>query len=41
MELDVNALDMLPASEEPQLYPCQVTCPPGGTCGGRTCFITQ
>ncbi|WP_424530272.1 ALQxL family class IV lanthipeptide [Sphaerisporangium viridialbum] len=26
MEIDVNALEMLPSSEEEQLYPCQPTC---------------
>ncbi|MEV7908569.1 ALQxL family class IV lanthipeptide [Streptomyces anulatus] len=34
MDLDVTALDMLPAEEESQLYPCQVTC------SGLTCFKT-
>ncbi|MEV7908568.1 ALQxL family class IV lanthipeptide [Streptomyces anulatus] len=44
MELDITALDMLPAQEESQLYPCQVTC--GGkscahTCTGPTCDWTN
>ncbi|MEU0487323.1 ALQxL family class IV lanthipeptide [Streptosporangium sp. NPDC006013] len=26
MELDVQALDMLPAQTESQLYPCDITC---------------
>ncbi|MEV7010254.1 ALQxL family class IV lanthipeptide [Streptosporangium sp. NPDC051022] len=38
MELDITALDLLPA-EESQLYPCQVTC--SKTCHGYTCFITS
>ncbi|MFF4412973.1 ALQxL family class IV lanthipeptide [Streptosporangium sp. NPDC001559] len=41
MELDITALDLLPAEEESPLYPCQVTCYPR-TCGiGRTCQITE
>ncbi|GAA4213775.1 ALQxL family class IV lanthipeptide [Microbispora amethystogenes] len=41
MELDVKALDMLPASEESELYPCQITCAGGRTCGGWTCWSTD
>ncbi|MFC3979394.1 ALQxL family class IV lanthipeptide [Streptosporangium jomthongense] len=36
MELDITALDMLPAQEESPLYPCKETCP--RTCA-RTCFL--
>ncbi|MEV7010257.1 ALQxL family class IV lanthipeptide [Streptosporangium sp. NPDC051022] len=44
MELDIAALDRLPAEEEALLYPCQVTC--GGkscqhTCTGPTCDWTN
>ncbi|MFI6291305.1 ALQxL family class IV lanthipeptide [Nonomuraea sp. NPDC050790] len=39
MELDVTALDMIPAVEEERLYPCSITCE-GITCKGRTCRIT-
>ncbi|MEU8197413.1 ALQxL family class IV lanthipeptide [Microbispora amethystogenes] len=41
MELDVNALDMLPAPEESRLMACTVTC--GRSCYGATgtCGITQ
>ncbi|MFC3979395.1 ALQxL family class IV lanthipeptide [Streptosporangium jomthongense] len=38
MELDITALDLLPA-EESQLKDCQVTC--SITCHGRTCMITS
>ncbi|MEV0968368.1 ALQxL family class IV lanthipeptide [Microtetraspora glauca] len=33
MELDVTALDMLPASQEVGLYPCAVTCSENTRCG--------
>ncbi|MGW0587024.1 ALQxL family class IV lanthipeptide [Streptosporangium sp. NPDC002607] len=40
MELDIDALDMLPAVKEAQLYPCTVTCTV--TCDdGVTCIITD
>ncbi|MFD0890707.1 hypothetical protein ACFQ08_39695 [Streptosporangium algeriense] len=39
MELDITALDMVPAVEEEGLYPCQITCD-GPTCKGRTCRFT-
>ncbi|MGW0587023.1 ALQxL family class IV lanthipeptide [Streptosporangium sp. NPDC002607] len=35
MELDIDALDMLPAAKETQLYPCEITCT--YTCKGTTC----
>ncbi|GII54299.1 hypothetical protein Pth03_26880 [Planotetraspora thailandica] len=41
MELDINALDMLPATGESQLWPCAPTCNPY-TCGdASTCWITD
>ncbi|MER7212766.1 hypothetical protein ABT340_37385 [Streptosporangium sp. NPDC000239] len=40
MELDITALDLLPAAaEESQLYPCKGTCP--NTCAGHTCWETS
>ncbi|MER6008601.1 ALQxL family class IV lanthipeptide [Nonomuraea angiospora] len=40
MEIDIKALDMLPAAEESWLYPCTLSCF-GMTCeGDETCFIT-
>ncbi|GAA4213771.1 ALQxL family class IV lanthipeptide [Microbispora amethystogenes] len=35
MELDINALDMLPVPEESELYPCQFTCT-RWTCGAAS-----
>lgn len=32
MELDIKALDMLPAQAESDLYPCDVTCYTKWTC---------
>ncbi|MFI7536388.1 ALQxL family class IV lanthipeptide [Streptosporangium sp. NPDC049376] len=42
MELDITALDMLPAQEESPLYPCNNTCSPR-TCGTNhpTCLYTS
>ncbi|MEV7010252.1 ALQxL family class IV lanthipeptide [Streptosporangium sp. NPDC051022] len=40
MDLDITALDMLPAEEESQLYPCKITCVPR-TCAGLTCQLTD
>ncbi|GAA2917423.1 hypothetical protein GCM10010517_82040 [Streptosporangium fragile] len=37
MELDITALDMLPAAEESKLKDCNVTCGlHTGTCSGQT-----
>ncbi|GAA0850205.1 ALQxL family class IV lanthipeptide [Streptosporangium amethystogenes subsp. fukuiense] len=40
MELDINALDLLPAQTVSALYPCEITCPPKGTCT-VTCKVTS
>ncbi|MER6175407.1 ALQxL family class IV lanthipeptide [Streptosporangium sp. NPDC001681] len=40
MELDINALDLLPAQTESQLAKCEITCPPKGTCA-ITCTVTS
>ncbi|MEV4378176.1 ALQxL family class IV lanthipeptide [Streptosporangium sp. NPDC049644] len=40
MELDVNALDLLPAQMESHLAACEITCPPKGTCS-YTCKVTS
>ncbi|MEV7010253.1 ALQxL family class IV lanthipeptide [Streptosporangium sp. NPDC051022] len=39
MELDITALDLLPA-EESRLYPCKITCVPR-TCATYTCELTD
>ncbi|MBB2913307.1 hypothetical protein FHS43_004605 [Streptosporangium becharense] len=37
MELDINTLDMLPATEETKLQVCDMTCGlHTGTCSGQT-----
>ncbi|MER5619822.1 ALQxL family class IV lanthipeptide [Streptosporangium sp. NPDC002544] len=40
MELDIKALDLLPAQTESQLAICEITCPPKGTCSW-TCKVTS
>lgn len=35
MELDIDALDRMPAADESPLYPCH-----GVTCTGKTCTNT-
>ncbi|MET8052420.1 ALQxL family class IV lanthipeptide [Streptosporangium sp. NPDC005286] len=40
MELDIDALDMLPAAKETQLYPCSLTCTV--TCdNNHSCLVTE
>ncbi|MGJ6962799.1 ALQxL family class IV lanthipeptide [Streptosporangium sp. G11] len=40
MELDIRALDLLPAQMESNLARCEITCPEGGTCK-ITCKVTH
>ncbi|MEW9551199.1 hypothetical protein [Nonomuraea sp. NPDC050783] len=40
MELDIKALDLLPAQSAAHLAACEITCPPKGTCA-YTCKVTQ
>jgi hypothetical protein len=41
MELDVQALDLLPAQVESALYPCDITCQSYRTCATFTCGSTN
>jgi hypothetical protein len=38
MEIDIKALDMLPADEENSLFPCVITC--FISCKNDSCWIT-
>ncbi|WP_302893176.1 hypothetical protein [Actinomadura luzonensis] len=40
MELDIKALDLLPAQTVSGLAACEITCPPRGTCT-YTCEVTH
>ncbi|MFF7636472.1 ALQxL family class IV lanthipeptide [Kitasatospora sp. NPDC008050] len=41
MELDLDALQALPAEEQTTELACTVTCNGGPTCGGETCTSTN